>query len=71
MWNKARFAGYVLGILGFGAGLLSQMGHGTYDPVTFSFDPAPIDLRVVAGLIVTGLSPLMAAVAWLKGWSRK
>lgn len=71
VWDRARLVAYVLGALGFLAALLAQMGHGTYDPVTFSYDPGPVDLRVVAGMIVTGLTPFLAAIAWLKGWTGK
>lgn len=70
-WNTARFGSYVLGILAFAAMVLSQAGYGSYDATNFTYDPAPIDLKILAGFFVTGMSSVLAAIAWLKNWSRK
>lgn len=71
MWDKARLIVYVTGALAGLAGLLSAYGWGTFDRTAMMFDPPPVHLGALAGLIVTVFAPLLAAVANLKKWGCK
>ena len=70
MW-KLRLAAYIGGFFGIAATLAAAFGWGTYDHATGMFDPPPIDVKALAGLIVTGLGNGLAALAVIRGWGRK
>lgn len=71
MWDKARLITYVTGFLIGVAGLASAYGWGTYDSTSMMFDPPPVHVGLLATLLVSAGSPLLAAMALFKGWGRR
>jgi hypothetical protein len=69
---KIRLATYLAGFLAVLATILAAVfGWGTYDHATGLFDPPPIDVKALAGWIVTGIANAIAALALIRGWGRK
>lgn len=71
-WSPIRFVIYIIGIgLTAIATFSVAKGWATYDSVTNTLDPNPINLTTLAASIAGLLSSGTAAVAWLKNLSRK
>jgi hypothetical protein len=71
MW-KLRLTAYLGGaFIVLATTLAAVFGWGTYDHATGMFDPPPIDVKALAGWIVTGIANVVAALAVIRGWGRK
>lgn len=71
-WSLTRFIIYFLGIVLSGvATFIAAKGWATYDSVTNTLDPHPINLTTLAASISGLLASGTAAFAWLKNLSRK
>lgn len=71
MWDKARLAAYLAGLLGIIATIAAALGYGTYDSATGMYDPPAFSIYALSGLLISLISSGLAALAWLKGWARK
>lgn len=67
-FTTVRFTAYLTGVFALLATAAAIFGLGTYDPETFTFDPAPVDIRLLAGAVVGTATNAMAAVAVFRGW---
>jgi hypothetical protein len=70
MWNTVRLTTYIAAFLALLAGLAAMGGWGTYDAATGLFDPHPISIPQVAGIISAGLANGMAAIAVWRKWGK-
>lgn len=61
----------VIYLLGVGASVLAIAGLADFDPMTGVLAVHPFNLYAVGTAAVGGLSSMVAAVAWLKGWKGK
>ena len=68
MWSKARLTIYITGLLASAAFVLTVLGAGTYDPVTWTFTLHPFDVRWLAGVIAGPVSAAIASVAVVLKW---
>lgn len=70
MKGPLRLTVYITGALSAAAMLFAALGWGSYDAEAGTFDLHPIQIEYVSGLAVSGLSSVMAIVAYLRGWRR-
>lgn len=71
MWTQIRVTGYVMAGLSAGAAIAANLGYGEYDAAAMMFDPPPISLAALGGIISPIVMSAVAAVAAVKGWGRK
>jgi hypothetical protein len=69
LW-KVRLGIYGTGIAGVAGLALAAMGHAEFDHATGVIDLAPFNLYTLIGAIPAALSPVVAAVAVVKGWGK-
>lgn len=70
-WAKSRLALYIgLGLWALAA-TLAALGFADFDPVKWTVDIHPIDIRVVAGWVAATFGNGVAAVAVWKKWGSK
>lgn len=69
--GTARLGTYVAGAVSAAAMAAAMMGWGTYDPATNTFDLGPIDLTALVAVLTSGISSLVAAIAYAANWRRR
>ena len=71
-WSLTRFLIYIIGIaLSAFATFTVAKGWATYDSVTNTLDPHPINLTTLAASLAGLVASGTAGIAWLKNLSRK